>query len=52
LAQAQELRDYAAQCLRLAEEHPDERDRWIRLAAKWNALADKLAEQEPPKPAR
>jgi hypothetical protein len=47
----QELREYAAQCLRLADEHPDERDLWIGLAERWNALADKLAEDEPPEPA-
>jgi hypothetical protein len=52
LPKVQELRDYAAQCLLLAEEHPDERDHWITLAEKWSALADKLIEDEPPEPTR
>ena len=40
MSKAQEYRDYAAQCSRLAELEPKDRDRWRVMAAQWTALAE------------
>ena len=42
MSAAQEYRYHAAECLRLAERHPQDRDRWLAMAAQWTALAEAL----------
>ena len=50
MSKAREYREYAAECLRLAEREPKDRDRWLAMAAQWTALAAKAAELEGPAP--
>jgi hypothetical protein len=38
MSKAREYEEYAAECLRLAEREPLDRDLWVALAAKWTAL--------------
>lgn len=45
---AQEFRDNAALCDRLAEVRPDEREHWLKLAALWNERAKYAPSQKPP----
>jgi hypothetical protein len=45
MSKAREYRQFAAECMRLAEAEPKDRDRWTRMAAQWHALAA-LAEKE------
>ena len=46
MSKAQEYRDYAAECLRLAEREPKDRDHWLAMAARWMALAERAAKTE------
>jgi hypothetical protein len=48
MSEAHEYREYAAECLRLAEHEPKDRERWLKMAAQWTALAVKTAEIENP----
>lgn len=43
MSKAQEYRLFAAECLRLAERQPKDRERWLRVAAQWRALAAREA---------
>ena len=46
MSEAQEYRDYAAVCLRMAEREPKDRDHWLAMAARWTARAEKAAKTE------
>ena len=41
MSKAQEYRAYGAECLRLAEAQPKDREHWVKMAAQWTALAVK-----------
>ena len=45
MSKAQEYRDYAAECLRMAEREPKDRDHWLSMAARWMALAESAAKK-------
>ena len=45
MSKAQEYRDYAAECLRLAERESKDRDYWLAMAARWKALAVRAAKE-------
>ena len=42
MSEAHEYREYAAECLRLAELEPKDGERWLKMAAQWTALAVRL----------
>lgn len=46
MSRAREYEEYAAECLRLAEREPLDRDLWVALAAKWIALAAQARSDE------
>ena len=39
MSEAEEYREFAAECVRLAELEPKDRERWAKMAAQWTALA-------------
>ena len=48
MSEAEEYREFAAECVRLAELEPKDRERWSKMAAQWTAQAAKAAETENP----
>ena len=46
MSQAQQYRHYAAECMRLADGQPQEREHWLMMAARWTALAAMAAKIE------
>ena len=48
MSNAKDYREYAAECLRLAELEPKDGERWLKMAAQWTALAVKATEIENP----